>query len=181
MTWREEQHPRRPAGSPEGGEWVGRASARLGRHTLVHTIVDESEAQSLLTQVSGTDIRSEYVRRAIRDKLEMPDHTTLLVVKDHNGMPVGAASLVDYPTRDTPHSVIQSMGALEGTGAGQHLLGAAIVHTLSRRRAVLYTEPTANAKTYWLGQGFTPDPLETGAYYYGLTVEGMHEWYGGRD
>ncbi len=174
MTWREELHPRDPAtGEFAWKDWAGRISAVIGRATDVLDIV-EDDIPALMQRVpSDAGVRGQYIRRAMQDKVDMPDSTTLLVSRDRAGNPVGALSLVDYPSRDHPHMVIQSLGALEGSGAANKLVAGAAAHALNHNREALYTEPTQNALSFWQHKGFTEDPLEVGSYYHGVTPDEM--------
>lgn len=167
-------HPRDPHTGEFTDRWASQVSRRL-RPVQIDPVDDESEIRGLIEQVDDTTPRGEFIRRALRNKLEMPDRTRVFIAHD-GGAPVGAISVVDYPGRDTPHMVIESLGSTE-PGVGTSLVRAAINWASRHDREVLYTEPLGPAVGFWEKMGFQPDPLEVGSYYHGLTAEGMRAWH----
>lgn len=177
MTWREADHPRDREGQfTEKSDWASRVSARV-ESLKIEPVDDEARIRKWIDWVGDRTTRAHYIQRAMRDKLDMPDRTTLLVARNRQGRPVGAASVVDYPGRDSPHMVVVNLGALEGTGAGTQLVAAAVQLAHGSDRAVLYAEPTVNAQPFWEKIGFTEDPLEVGSYYHGLPAEQFWDWF----
>jgi hypothetical protein len=180
-AWREQDHPR-----DERGRWAEKVSARLpGAPRPEVDVWDEAKAEKWVGRFDATSAqgdawtRRHYIQRALRDKLDMSDEVTLLVVTNDRGRPVGAASVRDQPGKN--RTVILNAGAIEGTGAGTKLVQAAIRLTLERNRRVLYAEPTMNAQPFWEGKmGFREDPLGVGTYYFGLTRREMGRRVDGR-
>lgn len=113
----------------------------------------------------------EYLRRAIQDKIDMPDYTHLLVSRAPDGSIAGAMSIEDHlEDPGQPYSVIHYIGA-KGDGAGSELVQRAAVHA-AERNAALMAEPTPTSASYWTDKmGMTEDPTGMGTPFVGWTPE----------
>lgn len=154
MTWNERDHPR-----DRDGRWARKLSGRIG-----------SQIQTASQQ------REDFMQRALQVRDLFGWRGTPIQIRDGRGEVVAAVGLVDRTDEDPPSVVIDSLGG-RGGGAGTRALRRSIDYAMSVGAEAIHVEPTAESLSFWRDRmGFVEDPLQVGAFYYGLDRDGMAAW-----
>lgn len=146
------------------------------------TKITATDVESLLTEVTGTDDRDEYMRRALDGLTDFgPDVASTYISRDESGKLTGVMTIVDHVVDAeeqsvSPYSTIDYIGA-RGDGAGRTLIKQAVEHALNTNTTIM-AEPTAQSLPFWERLGFHPDPLGEGVDLYGLTYDEATNWPG---